>query len=204
MAQADDRLKNVKFIKGEEARQAWSKAHLFDDEMLQMSYFNEMTNNAFSLKGNLVLDDTNRRQTTLMVDVVCDPEDWKEKTERIYTLVRNGEIAKIGGTRNGMKDRWGSYLCGFHVAQRGKKGTCSVTNAYLYHTIEEDLLAGNTWEVWAWAIPPAIVSVSIFGEDVDVQAQVFHAYETKCIMLCREHVGAFPPLCFNRDRKYDD
>jgi hypothetical protein len=48
----------------------------------------------------------------------------------------NGYIIKIGGTRTGLKERCGSYLCGHHIEERDKSGDCSKTNAYIYNTFE--------------------------------------------------------------------
>ena len=48
----------------------------------------------------------------------------------------NDYIIKIGGTRTGLKERCGSYLCGHHVEERDKSGDCSKTNAYIYNTFE--------------------------------------------------------------------
>ena len=74
---------------------------------------------------------------------------WEEKREYVYCIVMknndtdDGLIVKIGGTRTGMKDRFGSYLCGHHVIERNKSGKMSVTNAHLYHTIEHGLYIKN-------------------------------------------------------------
>jgi hypothetical protein len=115
---------------------------------------------------------------------------------------------KIGGTRTGMKARWGSYLCGHCVSERMNKhgepnpGKMSVTNAHLYHTIEHDLLQGNKWEFYSWKLPDTTVSVEILGEMIQVVAQTYHAYESRCIELFKTITGHIPQLCDNADPNY--
>lgn len=116
---------------------------------------------------------------------------------------------KIGGTRDGMAGRWCSYGCGYYVPQRTKKdGTCypgkmSVTNAYLYHTIEKDLLeTDSTWDFYSWELPIIKIPVNILDEEIDVVAQTFHAYESICIKKFKQQTGFIPLLCDNSDPGY--
>ena len=61
-------------------------------------------------------------------------------------------------------------------------GKMSVTNAYLYHTIEKDILEKKCrWSFWSWELPVIKLPVTILGEQVEVIAQTFHAYESICI-----------------------
>ena len=79
----------------------------------------------------------------------------------------------------------------------------SVTNAHLYHTIEDDLLKGNTWEFWTWTLPTVSVTVDIMGTDTTVIAQTYHAYESRCMeMFKTEESGDIPQLCDNADPNY--
>ena len=196
----------AKFIAGACARSQWRKP--LQDELCTVSLFNAKCGNKFSPRAKIVLDDSERRQTTIKVEVL-EKQEWKRKSEHIYLIVRDNAIVKIGGTRTGMKNRWGSYLCGHCVPQRIKKrdnkpfpGKMSVTNAHLYHTIEEDLLAGHVWEFWSWKLPKITVSVEILGEPIDVIAQTYHAYETRCIQMFKKMVGHIPQLCDNADPNY--
>ena len=108
-----------------------------------------------------------------------------------------------------MKERWSSYLCGHCVPERiSKKGTpfpgkMSVTNAHLYHTIEEGLIAGESWQFWIWKLPVTQVTVNILGEPTIVIAQTYHAYESKIIQKFKKMTGGFIPLlCVNADPEY--
>ena len=196
-----------KILSGEEARTIWSKNIIVDNSM-SITDFNKLVENKFTKKAEIVLDLSEKRQSTLMVNPV-EKKEWTSKQEHIYIIVRNDIIMKIGGTRDGMAGRWGSYLCGYYVAQRKNKkdkqypGKMSVTNAYLYHTIENDIIENNsTWEFYTWILPKTIVTIEIFGEKKEVVTQTYHAYESICIKKFKESTGAIPLLCDNSDPEY--
>ena len=198
-----------KFDVGGPARQQWKKI-LVEEGILNMGDYNTICENKFVKRASIILDDSPKRQTTIMTSVNVDQESiWKSKNEHIYCIVRNGRIMKIGGTRTSMKERWGSYLCGHCVPERAMKsggnfpGKMSVTNAHLYHTIEEDLLAGNSWEFWTWVLPVISVSVYILGTPTEVIAQTYHAYESRCIQKFKDTTGVIPQLCDNSDPSYN-
>ena len=199
-------LSNPKFIAGEVARSKWRKP-LLAEPLTIIDYCNRATGSSFIKMADIVLDDTTTRRTTVQT-VPVDEEKWKETAEHIYIITRNTEIMKIGGTRTGMKARWGSYLCGHCVAERMNKhgepnpGKMSVTNAHLYHTIEHDLLLGNKWEFYSWKLPDTTVSVEILGQMIQVVAQTYHAYESRCIELFKTITGHIPQLCDNADPNY--
>jgi len=196
-----------KFIRGGQARDAWSKP-IITENTINIERYNEICNNNFIKMGDIKLDSTDKRQSTLTVET-DNKERWAGKREHIYAIVRNGLIMKIGGTRDGMKGRWGSYGCGYYVPQRCKKdgtaypGKMSVTNAYLYHSIEKDLLYNDvTWEFWTWELPVIKLPVNILNVNVEVIAQTFHAYESICIKKFKEVTGHIPLLCDNSDPNY--
>ena len=196
----------AKFIAGEVARNKWSKP-LVSESLTINDYCSKSIGNQFVKVADIVLDDSTTRRTTVQA-IPVDENYWKESAEHIYVITRNNEIMKIGGTRTGMKARWGSYLCGFCVAERMNKhgvpnpGKMSVTNAHLYHTIENDLLEGNKWEFYSWKLPNTVVEVEILGQMVQVIAQTYHAYESKCIENFKNITGHIPQLCDNADPTY--
>jgi hypothetical protein len=197
----------TKFTTGRLARAAWKKNLV--PESCTIAQFNKLCGGVFTFRGKIVLDSSSQRQTTLMVNP-DNAAEWKLKNaEHIYAIVRNGYIMKLGGTRTGMKDRWSSYKCGHCVPQRLKKrtqepfpGKMSVTNAHLYHTIEEDLLAGGEWCFWSWKLPTVTVSVDILGVPTMIVAQTYHAYESRCMENFRTLTGHIPQLCDNSDPSY--
>lgn len=196
-----------KFVGGAAAREVWAKTIETAHTVTALA-FNEACQGSFVKYATIELDESARRNTTIIANPV-ESAAWKEKSERIYLLVRDGLVMKIGGTRTGMKDRWGSYLCGHCVQQRNKKdgtpfpGKMSVTNAHLYHTIERDILSTSAkWEIWCWKLPVTIVTVDILGEPTNIVAQTFHAYETKCIKRFKDITGRIPLLCDNSDPTY--
>ncbi len=195
-----------KFVNGNPARAKWAKP-LRPETTTVESYNDELANGVFSKAASIVLDNSSKRKTILQV-VPVETEKWNAEREVIYLFVRNGRIMKIGGTRTGMKARWGSYKCGHCVPERTMKngqpypGKMSVTNAHLYHTIEADLLEGNQWEFWTWTLPTVTVTVDIMGKATKVIAQTYHAYESRCMEMFKEKSGEIPQLCDNADPHY--
>jgi hypothetical protein len=198
-----------KFTDGKDARDIWSKTINYEDETLTVQDYNSRCKQTFKKIGSIILDDSSKR-LTLKVDVEDDmTTKWKNNGEYIYLICRDNIIVKIGGTRTSMKERWGSYCCGFCVPQRTKKngepypGKMSVTNAYLYHTIEADLLEHDKkWDLYIWELPVTKFKIEILGVEEEVIAQTFHAYETCCFKIFKEITGKIPVLCNNCDPKY--
>ena len=195
-----------KFIDGQVARSVWKKALVH--ETCTIETFNAECAGVFSHYADIVLDSNEKRRTTIMVKPTSSPI-WKQNGEYIYIIVKDGIVMKIGGTRTSMRERWMSYLCGHCVAQRKKKndesypGKMSVTNAHLYHTIEDDLLENESkWEFWCWKLPVTTVQVEIMGVPTEIIAQTFHAYESRCMEKFRKLTGHIPQLCDNADPSY--
>ena len=195
-----------KFTEGQQARLAWKKALI--PETCTIETLNAACSGLFSHYANIVLDPNPKRGTTIIASP-ASPAIWKQAGEYIYTIVKDGVVMKIGGTRTSMGERWGSYLCGHCVPQRNKKngepypGKMSVTNAHLYHTIEHDLLENEgKWEFWCWKLPVTTVQVDIMGVPTEIIAQTFHAYESRCMEKFREITGHIPQLCDNADPSY--
>ena len=199
------------------ARTAWSKYEQVTSQetaplRIPFEEFNQSCGGVFQPGATLCLDDDRKpngvKKRNTVVKAVPDHQDWNTKCEGIYAIVRNGKIMKLGGTRTGMKDRWGSYLCGHYVPQRTKKdgspypGKMSVTNAFLYHTIEDGLLRGEDWKFYLWKLPTVQVTVDILGEPTIVIAQTYHAYESKIMQKFSRVAGAIPLLCNNADPNY--
>tara|TARA_B100001142_G_C14207289_1_gene606215 strand:+ start:226 stop:843 length:618 start_codon:yes stop_codon:yes gene_type:complete len=198
-----------KMIAGAVARHSWRKP--IRKEEVTMAVYNERCAGNFQKCGDIVLDETESRQTTLLVKI--PPElnaRWSRETEHIYAIVRKGEVMKLGGTRTGMKKRWDSYKCGHCVPQRIQKrsgepfpGKMSVTNAHLYHTIEADLLEGGHWEFWSWELPAHNFEVEMpTGVKVQIATQTYHAYESWSMSEFQGMAGHIPQLCNNSDPNY--
>ena len=199
------------------ARAKWSKYPQVtspETASLRISFeeFNQSCGGVFQPGATLCLDDDRKpngvKKRNTVVKAVPDHPDWNINCEIIYAIVRNGKIMKLGGTRTGMKDRWGSYKCGHCVPQRNKldgspyPGKMSVTNAHLYHTIEDGLLRGEDWKFYIWKLPTVQVTVDILGESTTVIAQTYHAYESKIMQKFSQAAGAIPLLCNNADPNY--
>lgn len=199
-------MNDLKKKNGERAREVWRK--ILKEEPMALESFNYSCGNKFKKCADLTLDNSEKRQTAIRAEPI-ENESWKRNSESIYVFVKNGKIMKIGGTRTGMRNRWGSYLCGHCVPQRIAKktgepfpGKMSVTNAHLYHTIEQGLIDGEIWEIYNWELPTVKVMVEILGSQVEVIAQTYHAYESLCIKKFYELTGHIPQLCDNSDPNY--
>lgn len=190
-----------KFLDGELARKKWAKSINYDNAELDINTFNNSCDGVFVNAGKIILDDT-KRQSTIQV-IPKNKKDWNEKVEKIYIIVRNNKIIKIGGSRNGMKQRFTSYLCGHHVTERGKSGKMSVTNAHIYHTIEKDLIETDSiWEFYVWKLPIIQHTINILGYDTTIISQTYHAYESCCIKKYKSLTKTLPLLCDNCDPTY--
>tara|TARA_B100001093_G_scaffold493944_1_gene536764 strand:+ start:5437 stop:6180 length:744 start_codon:yes stop_codon:yes gene_type:complete len=197
-----------KFIKGKEARKKWCK-DISEYNSIDIDIFNESCGNIFTKISDINLDTNPETRIVLKVNNILDNAIWVNRQDVVYIITKNREIMKIGGTRTGMRDRWASYLCGHCVPQRKKKngenypGKMSVTNAHLYHTIEDDLLRNNSeWEFYIYICPPALVNINFVGDTIAVQAQVYHAYESILIKKFTNITGNKPILCSASDPTY--
>ena len=200
-----------------QARAQWSKFGFVtsqETEPLRISFdeFNQACGYKFVEGANLALDHDvrpcGRRCRQTVIKALASSQAWNDEREAIYAIVRNGKIMKLGGTRNGMKKRWGSYLCGHCVPERLMKngqpfpGKMSVTNAFLYHTIEDGLLRGEDWKFFIWQLPTVQVTVDILGTPTVVIAQTYHAYESRVMQKFSQIAGAIRLLCNNADPNY--
>ena len=150
-------------------------------------------------------DGTKKRQTEIRFDWTIDEAIWKEKCEWLYLFVIDGEIVKIGGTRDGLKNRCSSYNCGHHIPERGKSGDCSKTNAFVYNTMAFYLDMGFQVEMYGYRLEPVKLTVPIFEDETcEVTAQTYHAYESKYIQRFKYNYGFLPHFCDNCDPCYRD
>jgi hypothetical protein len=167
----------------------------------------EISFEEFSLHGNFVhvadvisTPPDARRMSVITFQPVIPQKVWNEKTTQwIYIFTIDGKIVKIGGTRTGLANRAASYLCGHHTEDRGKSGKCSVTNAYLYNTLDHCIRTGLSVKMYGYRIPPVKVSVDIWGTSADVEAQVYNAFESRAISAYFHETGHNPQLSDNSD-----
>lgn len=142
------------------------------------------------------------RKTIIKFSPVIKTKEWKEKDEWVYLFVMNDKIIKIGGSRVGLKERVGSYLCGHHTRERGGSGKMSVTNAFIYNTFEFYLKQGYRLEMYGYKIPTAYTHIDLFGKTLKVPAQVFHIYEAEVLSVYKKQVGHNPILSDNSDPNF--
>jgi hypothetical protein len=133
---------------------------------------------------------------------VIDENEWKNKMEWLYIFTVNNRIVKIGGTRNGLRNRCGSYLCGHYTSERGGKNKCSETNAYIYNTFDFYLSLNFKIQMFGYKIPPLKIPKTIFGKDVIIHAQTYHTYESIALEYYKKENSKFPILSSNADPQY--
>lgn len=179
-----------------------------------LSIHTEPFETTFNPVANIILDNelrpdgTARRRTTIRFDPIISSAVWRASANWIYNFAIDGNIVKIGGTRTSLASRAGSYLCGHCVSERlMADGTpyptkCSVTNAFLYHTFEYNLLLGRTIQMFGYMCPESPLTLHILDEDVVVNPQIYHAYESVFMRKYAELAGSNPCLSPNSDPTY--
>ena len=143
-----------------------------------------------------------RRKTEIMFKPVIEKSKWNSKAEWIYIFLMDNKIIKIGGTRTGLSGRCGSYLCGQHVPERGKSGDCSKTNAYIYNSFVFYLKNKYKIEMYGYELPHSFLEMDIFGKTTKVEAQTFHAFESRCLEEYKKETGKYPILSCNADPNF--
>jgi len=145
-----------------------------------------------------------KRKTIIQFVPIVSNEEYTRQTEWLYILTINGNIVKIGGTRAGLKERTGSYLCGHHIKEREKSGHCSNTNAFIYNTFDYYLQLGCKIEMYGYELPITNYEIDVFGKKINIVAQTFHAYESLYLEDYKKDYKMFPILSSNADPKYRD
>lgn len=133
---------------------------------------------------------------------IIDQEKWNDDKEWIYLFTINGYIVKIGGTRNGLKKRAQSYLCGYYTKNRGYPGKMSGTNATIYNTFAHFLKEGCEIKMYAYDIPIQTLKTKHFDIEIEIIAQTFHCVESIVIEKYKKSNGSLPFLCKNSDPNY--
>ena len=145
-----------------------------------------------------------RKRNTLIKLENFDKTQIEEKTEWVYIFTINGRIIKIGGTRDGIKNRFGSYLCGHHIPERNKSGKASETNKYIYNTLYFYLDNGCNIKLYGYKLPQENITRSMFGKDVKIRVQTYHSYESILIDEYKTQYNFIPFLCDNSDPEYKE
>ncbi len=170
------------------------------DIMKELEFHEFSLHNQFILVANIIQTPNSvSRQTVITFEPVISEKDWNERSQWIYILTIDNRIVKIGGTRTGLKERTVSYLCGHHTIDRGGSGKCSVTNAYLYNTLDYYIKNGHDVKMYGSRIPSTPVHVDIWGEKVVVEAQIYNAFESRAINIYHTETGHNPQLSNNSD-----
>ena len=142
------------------------------------------------------------RQSVIKFVPIISNKEFNEIIEWLYLFTINGEIVKIGGTRNGIKKRVNSYLCGHHIKERGKSGDCSKTNAFIYNTFEFYLNLGYKIQMYGYKLPKTEISIKVFDKEVQITTQTYHVYESMYLGDFKKNYNKYPILNDNCDPNY--
>jgi hypothetical protein len=202
-------IPNIEELREQSPIKKWVKL-IPRDKTIPVEEFKESCN--FTHLANVVKDGEvfpsgerqgkKKRTTLIELKSVVDGALLDQKSEWLYMIVINERITKIGGTRDGIKGRFGSYLCGHHIEERGKSGKASETNKYIYNTLYFYLEMGCDIKLFGYKLPEEEITRSVFGRDVKIRVQTYHSYESILINEFRKQCGFIPFLCDNSDPDY--
>jgi hypothetical protein len=144
---------------------------------------------------------TKKRATSICFVPIISKNAWKCKNEWIYIFIYNNKIIKIGGTRDGLYGRCGSYNTGHHTKERGKSGDCSKTNAKVYNTFEFYLknIENTQLEMYGYKLPKSTKTEKVWGYDTTFEVQTYHKYESLLLQKYKAQNGQYPILSDNAD-----
>jgi len=154
--------------------------------------------NSFAHVANITIDQSVKRQT-LIEFVSVDDDKWNDAGNWIYIFTVNDFIVKIGGTKNGLKQRTMSYLCGHHTR---KSNACSITNGMIYNTFLAYLQEGSKIKMYGMRCPVVSTTIVVFGEEHTVEAQIFDVYESILIRKYTVEHGTPPVFSSRADPRY--
>lgn len=180
--------------------------HTFSQLDTELSISDYNMSGYFHKVCDVVVDDDQhlngkkKRKTEIKFSFCIDNEEWKNHTEWIYIFTCDDKIMKIGGTRTGLAGRCASYLCG--RPEFRKNGTCSTTNYILYASILNLLKDNRKVEMYAKKLNKYKIRVCEFEIDLEMDVQVFHAFETKMLEKYKEQSGKYPILSSNSDKRF--
>jgi hypothetical protein len=203
-------LPNINDLYEDSLIKKWIKLIPIDKTIL-FEVFEER--NYFNLIAEIVLDTEvnekgkkqgEKKRNTLIKLANYDEEIIKQKSEWIYIMVINGRLVKIGGTRDGIKGRFGSYLCGHHIPEHGKSGKASETNKYIYNTLYFYLQLGCEIKLYGYQLPVEEITRNVFTKEVRIRVQTYHSYESILIDNYKKRYGNIPYLCDNSDPDYKE
>ena len=162
----------------------WSKV-ISNINGVSMIDLNIICDGVFVKTADIIFDPTTKSNNTLHA-IPCDIYDWNQKTAKLYTIVNDGEVVRIAGTQNGMKDLLTSS-CRCELCNEEQRGTT------LYNTIGSNLLVGGSWEFFSWKIPPTTVKNDFIGRSIDIRTQTYHKYLERVNMMYKKISGGSSP-----------
>lgn len=141
---------------------------------------------------NIVLDEKiDRKKRSWSIDWVVNNNLYKDSTGRIYFIVVNGIIYKIGGS--GDKSGILSTLDAYRIANDNSKKNHGASRYVIHVNILDELLAGNKVEVWMHQSTKYIhYNVPCLFENEDIISSPWDELESKSIKQYYTKTGKYP------------
>jgi hypothetical protein len=151
--------------------------------------------------GELVRRDDHEKKLKLIPDADISRDLLKDNRGRVYAIVIDGEIHKIGGSqaKGGIKATFDAYCGGFSYGMSAR--TYAVWNYLSQH-----LMQGKRVEVYTvWADTVTVPVPTMTGAEEQTIAVDYHAIETNFVDEFVEIEGRYPELNMQESgRKWED
>jgi hypothetical protein len=152
----------------------------------------QLVKTAFKVGFLVLKDDSSQNKIKVIWDEQVSSELLKDESGRVYLIVVNNIIKKIGGSvaKNGIKGTWSAYCSGF-------TGSPSVRTFGIHMLIKEELEKNNVVEIYL--INSEMVQAPVkglFGSEIRKVSYDFKEMEKKCKEDYFELTGDYPPWNF--------
>jgi len=151
--------------------------------------------------GEVICRDDHDKKLAIVKDTTISRELLKDKRGRVYAIVVDGEIEKIGGSQDqgGILGTFGAYLGGFAPKM-------SLRTYCVWNFMKQAIDAGKRVEVYCvWAEQVEVDVPTMTGSVKQLIATDFHAIENNFVNEYVEAEGRYPTLNMQESgRKWQD
>ena len=165
---------------------------IYNNGGVSMNDLNKLCGGVFVKTADIVFDPTTKCENILHVRP-CNKDVWNKEAVKIFTIVNDGDILKIGSSQNGMNNMWLSYKCGLCYEHRGNDKMSNSSKQHMYRTIGSNLLLGGSWEFFSWEIPKTTIKIDIIGKSIDIRTRTHQEYENRVNEMYKKISGGSSP-----------
>lgn len=127
--------------------------------------------------GHIDLSESHEKKLVFVPDAQISKEQIRNENGRVYFLVVNGEIKKIGGSqcKGGIQGTIGAYLGGFAKGM-SPRSYCG------WNYIRQQIEAGKNVEFWFILAPTTTARIPTMNGFIEQSIAVdYHQIETSCV-----------------------